>query len=85
MACHVSFLTFAEVALLLIFAGFLAGCESAINAISRVTIEMIGEKNSARALRIKSVVTEPGKVANSLPPCLLHKRCSIHMRIMRWH
>ena len=66
MAHYVSFLTFVEVALLLVFAGFLAGCESAINSISRVTIEIIGEKNSARALRIKKVVTEPARYLNVL-------------------
>ena len=66
MAHYVSFLTFVEVALLLVFAGFLAGCESAINSISRVAIEIIGEKNSARALRIKSVVTEPARYLNVL-------------------
>lgn len=75
-----NFLNFVEVALLLLFSGFLAGSESSINSISRVAIDMIGEKNSARALRIKSVVTEPARYLNVL--LFVRKGCELTATVL---
>lgn len=64
-----------EVALLLLFAGFLAGCESAINSISRVAIELIEERHRQRATRIKKVVNEPARYLNVL--LFVRKGCEL--------
>lgn len=64
-----------EVALLLLFAGFLAGCESAINSISRVAIELIEERHLQRATRIKKVVNEPARYLNVL--LFVRKGCEL--------
>lgn len=52
------------VALLLLFAGFLAGSESAINSISRVIVEELETKSSKRAAWVQKVLTEPARYLN---------------------
>ncbi len=63
------------VALLLIFAGFLAGSESAINSISRVAVDEIFAKNSHRGARVRRVVTEPARYVNVL--LFVRKACEL--------
>lgn len=52
------------VALLLLFAGFLAGSESAINSISRVIVEELQTKSSKRAAWVQKVLSEPARYLN---------------------
>ncbi len=52
------------VALLLLFAGFLAGSESAINSISRVIVEELETKSSKRAAWVQRVLAEPARYLN---------------------
>lgn len=52
------------VALLLLFAGFLAGSESAINSISRVIVEELESKSSKRAAWVQRVLAEPARYLN---------------------
>jgi len=52
------------VALLLLFAGFLAGSESAINSISRVIVEELETKSSKRAAWVQKVLAEPARYLN---------------------
>jgi CBS domain containing-hemolysin-like protein len=52
------------VVLLLLFAGFLAGSESAINSISRVIVEELETKSSKRAAWVQKVLTEPARYLN---------------------
>jgi CBS domain containing-hemolysin-like protein len=49
---------------LLLFAGFLAGSESAINSISRVFVEELAEKSSRRAAWVSRVLSEPARYLN---------------------
>ena len=55
------------VALLLLFAGFLAGSESAINSISRVIVEELETKSSKRAAWVQKVLAEPARYLNVVP------------------
>jgi CBS domain containing-hemolysin-like protein len=52
------------VVLLLLFAGFLAGSESAINSISRVIVEELETKSSKRAAWVQRVLAEPARYLN---------------------
>jgi CBS domain containing-hemolysin-like protein len=52
------------VVLLLLFAGFLAGSESAINSISRVIVEELETKSSKRAAWVQKVLAEPARYLN---------------------
>ena len=49
---------------LLLFAGFLAGSESAINSISRVFVEELESKSSKRAAWVQRVLSEPARYLN---------------------
>jgi CBS domain containing-hemolysin-like protein len=49
---------------LLLFAGFLAGSESAINSISRVYLEEIEKSSSRRAVWVHRVLGEPARYLN---------------------
>ena len=62
-----------SVTALLLFAGFLAGSESAINSISRVFVEELQVKSSRAAAWVQKVVKEPARYLNvilfvNLPP-----------------
>ncbi|MBM3722355.1 MAG: HlyC/CorC family transporter [Actinobacteria bacterium] len=59
-----SILLISVVALLLLFAGFLAGSESAINSISRVIVEELESKSSKRAAWVQRVLAEPARYLN---------------------
>ncbi len=59
-----SILVISVVAGLLLFAGFLAGSESAINSISRVFVEELESKSSKRAAWVQRVLSEPAKYLN---------------------
>lgn len=52
------------VVLLLLFAGFLAGSESAINSISRVIVEELETKSSKRAAWVQKILAEPARYLN---------------------
>jgi len=60
----VSILVISVVAALLLFAGFLAGSESAINSISRVFVEELESKSSKRAAWVQRVLSEPARYLN---------------------
>jgi CBS domain containing-hemolysin-like protein len=60
----VSILVIAIVVALLLFAGFLAGSESAINSISRVFVEELESKSSKRAAWVQRVLSEPARYLN---------------------
>jgi len=53
-----------SVVALLLFAGFLAGSESAINSISRVFVEELEVKSSKSAAWVARVVKEPARYLN---------------------
>jgi CBS domain containing-hemolysin-like protein len=53
-----------SVTALLLFAGFLAGSESAINSISRVFVEELQVKSSRAAAWVQKVVKEPARYLN---------------------
>ena len=57
-------LSIVAVVALLLFAGFLAGSESAINSISRIFIEELEEKSSRRAALVAKVLAEPARYLN---------------------
>ena len=69
-----------DVALLLLFAGFLAGSESAINSISRVAIDVIEERHPLRAMKIKKVVSEPARYLNVL--LFVRKGCELTATVL---
>jgi len=60
----VSILVISVVVALLLFAGFLAGSESAINSISRVFVEELESKSSKRAAWVQRVLSEPARYLN---------------------
>ncbi|MFM7350769.1 MAG: hemolysin family protein [Actinomycetota bacterium] len=59
-----SILVISVVVALLLFAGFLAGSESAINSISRVFVEELESKSSKRAAWVQRVLSEPARYLN---------------------
>ncbi|MBU3715534.1 MAG: HlyC/CorC family transporter [Candidatus Nanopelagicaceae bacterium] len=59
-----SALVITVVVALLLFAGFLAGSESAINSISRVFVEELESKSSKRAAWVQRVLSEPARYLN---------------------
>ena len=59
-----SVLVISVVVALLLFAGFLAGSESAINSISRVFVEELESKSSKRAAWVQRVLSEPARFLN---------------------
>ncbi|MFM8206021.1 MAG: hemolysin family protein [Actinomycetales bacterium] len=52
------------VTFLLLFAGFLAGSEAAINSISRIYVEELQEKSSLKAAWVRKVLAEPARYLN---------------------
>ena len=64
-----------SVALLLLFAGFLAGSESAINAISRIFVEELEVKSSRAAKWVQRVVKEPARYLNVI--LFVRKACEL--------
>jgi CBS domain containing-hemolysin-like protein len=60
----VSALVISVVVALLLFAGFLAGSESAINSISRIFVEELESKSSKRAAWVQRVLSEPARYLN---------------------
>lgn len=59
-----SALVISVVVALLLFAGFLAGSESAINSISRIFVEELESKSSKRAAWVQRVLSEPARYLN---------------------
>jgi len=53
-----------SVTFLLLFAGFLAGSEAAINSISRIYVEELQEKSSRKAAWVRKVLAEPARYLN---------------------
>ena len=64
-----------SVALLLLFAGFLAGSESAINSISRVFVEELEIKSSRAAKWVQRVIKDPARYLNVI--LLVRKACEL--------
>lgn len=60
---------------LLLFAGFLAGSESAINTISRVFVEELELKSSRAAAWVQRVITEPARYLNVI--LFVRKACEL--------
>jgi CBS domain containing-hemolysin-like protein len=63
------------VLLLLLFAGFLAGSESAINSISRVFVEELELKSSRAAAWVQKVIKEPARYLNVI--LFVRKACEL--------
>lgn len=59
-----SIIVIATVVALLLFAGFLAGSESAINSISRIVVEELESRSSRRAAWVQRVLAEPARYLN---------------------
>ena len=59
-----SVLVVISVTFLLLFAGFLAGSEAAINSISRIYVEELQEKSSRKAAWVRKVLAEPARYLN---------------------
>jgi len=74
-AARMSFLGIIVVALLLLFAGFLAGSESALNSISRVWVDDLGERKPKLAQRLSKVLAQPAKYTNVM--LLVRKACEL--------
>ncbi|MBU3692037.1 MAG: HlyC/CorC family transporter [Candidatus Nanopelagicaceae bacterium] len=64
-----------SVVALLLFAGFLAGSESAINSISRVFVEELQVKSSRAAGWVQKVVKEPARYLNVI--LFVRKACEL--------
>ncbi len=60
---------------LLLFAGFLAGSESAINSISRVFVEELEVKSSRAAAWVQRVIKEPARYLNVI--LFVRKACAL--------
>ena len=60
---------------LLVFAGFLAGSESAINSISRVFVEELEMKSSRAAAWVQRVIKEPARYLNVI--LFVRKACEL--------
>ena len=60
---------------LLLFAGFLAGSESAINSISRVFVEELEVKSSRAAAWVQRVIKEPARYLNVI--LFVRKACEL--------
>ena len=59
-----SVMVIVTVTFLLLFAGFLAGSEAAINSISRIYVEELQEKSSRKAAWVRKVLAEPASYLN---------------------
>ena len=64
-----------NVVALLLFAGFLAGSESAINSISRVFVEELQVKSSRAAAWVQKVIKEPARYLNVI--LFVRKACEL--------
>lgn len=65
---------------LLIFAGFLAGSESALNSISRVWVEDLGDRKPKLALRLSKILAQPSKYTNVM--LLVRKSCELTSTVL---
>lgn len=74
-AARMSIVGIIVVALLLLFAGFLAGSESALNSISRVWVDDLGERKPKLAQRLSKVLAQPAKYTNVM--LLVRKACEL--------
>jgi len=76
----VNLLTIFIVAALLLFAGFLAGSESALNSISRVLVDDLIENKPKQAQRLMKVIQEPYRYLNVL--LLVRKVCELTATVL---
>jgi CBS domain containing-hemolysin-like protein len=72
-----------SVIFLLLFAGFLAGSESAINAISRVFVEELEVKSSRAATWVQRVIKEPARYLNVI--LFVRKACELTATVIVAH
>jgi CBS domain containing-hemolysin-like protein len=72
-----------SVIFLLLFAGFLAGSESAINAISRVFVEELEVKSSRAAAWVQRVIKEPARYLNVI--LFVRKACELTATVIVAH
>ena len=75
-----SFLVIVIVASLLLFAGFLAGSESALSSISRVLVDDLIEDKPKQAQRLMRVIQEPYRYLNVL--LLVRKVCELTATVL---
>ena len=75
-----NFVTVLIVILLLLFAGFLAGSESALNSISRVIVDDLIENKPKQAQRLMKVIQEPYRYLNVL--LLVRKTCELSATVL---
>ena len=60
---------------LLFLAGFLAGSESALNSISRVWVEDLGDRKPKLAQRLSKILAQPARYTNVM--LLVRKACEL--------
>lgn len=72
-----------SVIFLLLFAGFLAGSESAINAISRVFVEELEVKSFRAAAWVQRVIKEPARYLNVI--LFVRKACELTATVIVAH
>jgi CBS domain containing-hemolysin-like protein len=65
---------------LLVFAGFLAGSESALNSISRLWVEDLGERKPKLAQRLSKILAQPAKYTNVM--LLVRKACELTATVL---
>jgi CBS domain containing-hemolysin-like protein len=65
---------------LLVFAGFLAGSESALSSISRLWVEDLGERKPKLAQRLSKILIQPAKYTNVM--LLVRKACELTATVL---
>ncbi|MEI6038866.1 MAG: DUF21 domain-containing protein, partial [Actinomycetes bacterium] len=65
---------------LLVFAGFLAGSESALSSISRLWVEDLGERKPKLAQRLSKILAQPAKYTNVM--LLVRKACELTATVL---
>jgi CBS domain containing-hemolysin-like protein len=65
---------------LLVAAGFLAGSESALNSISRVWIDELGDRKPKLAQRLSRILSEPARYTNVM--LLVRKACELTATVL---
>ena len=68
------------IVVLLLLAGFLAGSESALNSISRVWVDDLGERKPKLAQRLSKILAQPSKYTNVM--LLVRKACELTATVL---
>ena len=68
------------IVVLLLLAGFIAGSESALNSISRVWVDDLGERKPKLAQRLSKILAQPSKYTNVM--LLVRKACELTATVL---